>query len=349
MAQTMKAILFPGNRKVQIVDRPIPKVGAGEVLIKSRASAICRSDMGLYSGEYSVVGDGEASKGTVVPGHESCGEIVEVGPGVKNLKPGDRVAVHLAFGCGTCKYCLKGFTMLCATWKCLGFDADGGNADYVLIPATNALLLPDEISFAAGSIMTDMIGSQYYLQAKLNIVQNTRVAVIGLGPMGAAATLVASQLGAEVIAIDIMEDRLKFSKTIGAKHSLNSLEADINEVILGITNGEGVDIAIDCSGSPLGQNLALDIAGKFGTVAFVGESSRTEINPSDQVIRKILTIVGGWYFPLAAWGEIVDFVVSQKIDPEVLISHRFTLNQAEEAFAMFDRRETEKAVFIWND
>ena len=349
MAETMKAILFPGDRKVQIVDRPIPTVGVGEVLIKSRASAICRSDMGLYSGEYSVVGDGKAGKGSVVPGHESCGEIVEVGPGVKNLKPGDRVAVHLAFGCGTCKHCVRGFTMLCARWKCLGFDVDGGNADYVLAPATNALLLPDEISFAAGSIMTDMIGSQYFLQAKLKIAENTRVAVIGLGPMGAAATLIASQLGAEVIAIDIMEDRLKFSKTIGAKHALNSLDADINEVILRITNGEGVEVAIDCSGSPLGQNLALDIAGKFGTVAFVGESNRTEINPSNQVIRKLLTIVGGWYFPLEAWGGIVDFVVSRKIDVEALISHRFSLSQAEEAFAMFDKRETEKAVFIWNE
>ena len=95
MAQTMKAVLFPGDRNVLIVDRPIPKVGAGEVLIKSRASAICRSDMGLYSGEYSVVGDGISGKGTVVPGHESCGEIVEVGPGVENLKPGDRVPAAL--------------------------------------------------------------------------------------------------------------------------------------------------------------------------------------------------------------------------------------------------------------
>lgn len=349
MTETMKAILFPGDRKVQIVDRPIPRVGFGEVLIKSRASAICRSDMGLYSGEYAVIGGGKEGKGTIVPGHESCGEIVEVGLGVNIHKPGDRVAVHLAFGCGACKHCLRGFTMLCPTWKCLGFDVDGGNADYVLVPATNALLLPDEISFAAGSIMTDMIGSQYYLQTKLKIAENMQVAVIGLGPMGAAATLVASELGAEVIAVDIMEDRLKFSKTVGAKYALNSLDTDINEKILGITNGKGVEVAIDCSGSSLGQNLALDIAGKFGTVAFVGESNRTEINPSDQVIRKLLTIVGGWYFPLDAWGGIIDFVVSRKINVETLISHRFSLNQAEEAFAKFDKRETEKTVFIWNN
>jgi propanol-preferring alcohol dehydrogenase len=345
----MKAVLFPGERRVEIVDRPIPKVGFGEVLIKSRASAICRSDMGLYSGAYTVVGGSEAGQGRIIPGHESCGEIVEIGPDVKHLKVGDRVAVHLAFGCNECHYCLKGFTMLCPSWKCLGFDVDGGNADYVLVPARNALLLPEEISFAAGSIMTDMIGTQYFLQSKLQVSEATRVAVIGLGPMGAAATMVAHGLGAEVIAIDIMEERLKFSKEIGATHSLNSLDGEFAARIAEITKGEGVEVAIDCSGTPIGQNLALDIASKCGKVSFVGESSKTEINPSDQIIRKLLTVVGGWYFPINSWGEIVDFVVSQKLNVEGLISHRFSLSQAEEAFSKFDNRETEKAIFIWND
>jgi propanol-preferring alcohol dehydrogenase len=305
--------------------------------------------MGLYSGAYTVVGGDGAGKGSIIPGHESAGEIVQVGPGVDHLKIGDRVAVHLAFGCGHCSHCLSGFTMLCSSWKCLGFDVDGGNADYVALPAANALLLPDEISFAGGAVMTDMIGSQYYLQQKLHVAGNKRVAVIGLGPMGAAATLIASGLGAEVIAIDIIEERLKFSKTLGATHALDSRDANIKARILEITKGAGVEVAIDCSGSPIGQNLALDIAGKHGAVAFVGESSKTEINPSDQIIRKLLTVVGGWYFPLSAWSEICDFVVSRKLNVEGLISHRFTLDQAAEAFDKFDKRETEKAVFIWND
>lgn len=345
----MKAVLFPGNRQVQIVERPTPTIGYGEVLIKSRASAICRSDMGLYSGAYTVVGGDGAGKGQIIPGHESAGEIVQVGPGVEHLKIGDRVAVHLAFGCGHCSHCLSGFTMLCPTWRCLGFDVDGGNADYVALPAANALLLPDEISFAGGSVMTDMIGSQYFLQQKMHVGANKRVAVIGLGPMGAAATLIAHGLGAEVIAVDIMDERLAFAKTLGADHALNSKSADIKETILQLTKNAGVEIAIDCSGSPIGQNLALDIAGKHGAVAFVGESSKTEINPSDQIIRKLLTVVGGWYFPLGAWSEICEFVVSQGLNVEALISHRFTLDQAAEAFDKFDKRETEKAVFIWND
>jgi threonine dehydrogenase-like Zn-dependent dehydrogenase len=345
----MKAVLFPGDRAVQIVDREIPKVGPGQVLIKSRASAICRSDMGLYSGAYTVVGGDTAGKGLIVPGHESAGEIAEVGPGVSHLSQGDRVAVHLAFGCGHCSHCLTGYTMLCNTWKCLGFDVDGGNADYVLAPAMNALPLPDELSFAAGSVMTDMIGSQFALQQKLHLAGNKRVAVIGLGPMGAAATLVAHGLGAEVIAVDILDDRLMFAKKLGAHHTINSKIENAREKIADITKGDGVEVAIDCSGAPIGQNLALDIAGKHGAVAFVGESSKTEINPSDQIIRKLLTVVGGWYFPLGAWSEIVDFVLSKQINVEAMITHRFDLSQAEEAFAKFDRRETEKAVFIWND
>ncbi len=345
----MRAVLFPGDRAVQIVDREIPTVGQGQVLVKSRASAICRSDMGLYSGAYAVVGGAAAGKGLIVPGHESAGEIAEVGSGVTHLSPGDRVAIHLAFGCGHCSYCLTGYTMLCKTWKCLGFDVDGGNADYVLAPAINALPLPAELSFAAGSVMTDMIGSQYALQKKLHVAGDKRVAIIGLGPMGSAAALVAHGLGAEVIAIDILADRLEFAKTLGAHHVINSKDGDAREEIADLTHGEGVEVAIDCSGAPVGQNLALDIAGKLGSVAFVGESSKTEINPSDQIIRKLLTVVGGWYFPLGTWSEIVDFVLSKKINVEALITHRFDLSEAEVAFAKFDRRETEKAVFIWND
>lgn len=345
----MKAVLFPGDRAVQIIDREVPKVGPGQVLIKSRVSAICRSDMGLYSGAYTVVGGNSAGKGLIIPGHESAGEIVEVGAGVSHLSLGDRVAVHLAFGCGHCSHCLTGYTMLCKTWQCLGFDVDGGNADYVRLPAINALPLPDELSFAAGSVMTDMIGSQFSLQQKLHVAGEKRVAIIGLGPMGAAAALVAHGLGAEVIAIDILDDRLVFAKKLGAHHVINSKNENASETIAAITKGEGVEVAIDCSGSPIGQNLALDIAGKRGAVAFVGESNKTEINPSDQFIRKMLTVVGGWYFPLGSWSEIVDFVLSKKIDAEALITHRFDLSQAEEAFAKFDRRETEKAVFIWND
>ena len=139
----MKAVLFPGDKKVDVVDRPDPVPGFGEVLIRMRASALCRSDMSIYYGR-PVVG-GEATKtGLIVPGHEPAGEVAGVGPGATGVKLGDRVAVYLAIGCGRCQWCHSGFRMLCPEWKCLGFDVDGGDADYLVAPAVNCLKLPDD-------------------------------------------------------------------------------------------------------------------------------------------------------------------------------------------------------------
>src|SRR6266581_9555253 len=203
----MKGVLLLGNREVQVVDRPTPTPGMGEVLVRTRASAVCRSDMSLYYGTPIVGGDG-AGNGMVVPGHEPAGDVVEVGSGVMALQPGDRVAVHLAIGCGQCAYCLSGERMLCPSWRCLGFDIDGGDADFLVVPAVNCLKLPPGLSYEAGALTTDMIGTQYHAQRRLGISGAATVAIFGLGPMGAAGVLIGKALGARVIAVDVLQARL---------------------------------------------------------------------------------------------------------------------------------------------
>jgi propanol-preferring alcohol dehydrogenase len=270
-----------------------------------------------------------------------------VGQGVEGLSVGDRVAGYLPIGCGRCEHCQAGYLMLCNQWQCVGFDVDGGDADYHLLPARNALPLPDQVSYVAGALMTDMVGSQYHTQKVLGVRGGTTVAVFGLGPMGAAAVLVAKAFGATVIAVDILPERLELAHKLGADITVNSSEDDPVEAILVSTHGRGADVAVDCSGVPAAQNAALDAAAKRGAVAFVGESRKTEINPSDQIIRKLLTVTGGWYFPLYEWAEISRLVVDTAMPVEDLVTHRFLLEDAAKAFAMFDLRETEKAVFTW--
>jgi threonine dehydrogenase-like Zn-dependent dehydrogenase len=244
----MKAVLFPGNKQVDVVDRPDPAPRSGEALIKMRASALCRSDMSLYYGK-PVLASEAAKTGMIIPGHEPAGEIVDVGSGVDGIRLGDRVAVYLAIGCGHCRWCHSGYRMLCPEFKCLGFDVDGADADYLVAPAVNCLKLPDKLSFEAGAVMTDMIGTQYSAQKRLGVSGATTLAVFGIGPMGAAGVLIGKARGARVIAVDVLDDRLKMAKELGADEVVNSGNQDATARLHELTDGVGVDVAIDCSGN----------------------------------------------------------------------------------------------------
>jgi threonine dehydrogenase-like Zn-dependent dehydrogenase len=343
---SMRAVVLPGDKQVHVVEREIPSLGTHDVLVRTRASAICRSDMSLYYGN-PIVGGQRAGTGAVIPGHEPAGDVVQVGEDVKSIRVGDRVAIYLAIGCGHCGYCLRGYRMLCPDWQCVGFDVDGGDADYLVVPAINCLKLPAAVSYEAGSLLTDMVGTQYNVQKRLAVSGSDTVAIFGIGPMGGGGILVAKGRGARVIAVDVVPHRLELARELGADVVVDGRE-DVVARLRELTDGEGVDAAIDCSGNTAGQNAALDATRKFGRVGLVGESRETTINPSDQFIRKLLTVIGGWYFPLGEYPEIARFVVERELAVERLITHRFAIEDAPEAFRLFDARETEKAIFVWN-
>ena len=174
------------------------------------------------------------------------------------------------------------------------------------------------------------------------------VAIFGLGPMGAAGVLVAKARGARVIAVDVLAERLDLATRLGADVAINSGSEDVVGALRAVTHGAGVDVAIDCSGNPAAQNAALDATRRLGSVAFVGESRSTTINPSDQIIRKMLRIIGGWYFATWEYPAIASFIIDNALPVEALVTHRFPLDDAAEAFRMFNARETEKAVFVFD-
>lgn len=344
--RTMRAVLMPGEKRVEVVDRPVPVPGPRDVLVKTRASAICRSDMSIYYGT-PVLGGVRTGDDLRVPGHEAAGIVVAVGAEVTAVAPGDRVASYLAVGDSADPYGARGYLMLTPGWSCFGFDIDGGDADYFLLPEQNCLPLPDGLSFEAGAVATDMIGTQYFTQKRLGVRAGSAVAVIGLGPMGSAAIMIAKAHGATVIAVDVLQSRLDHALGLGADHAVNSAETDFAEAVFALTGGHGADFVVECSGNSGAQSKALDAAAKLGAVAFVGESQATTINPSEQMIHKQLTLIGGWYFPRPEWDGIIAFVLEHGLDIERLISHRFSLEQAADAFTAFDQRLTDKAVFVW--
>jgi L-iditol 2-dehydrogenase len=340
----MKAVFLPGDKRVEIRAVEVPTPGPGEVLVQVKASCICRSDLSLYYGDAVVGGD---AAGKCITGHEPAGIIVSAGAGVRRFKAGDRVAVYLAVGCGVCSACRMGNFFLCQDWRCLGFTADGGNAEYLVVPERNCLAIPDSISYVAAAISTDAFGTLFSACKKLRLSGASALGVWGLGPMGTSGVLAAKAMGARVVAFDPIAGRREFAKQLGADLTLDPGAPDAKEKLAAFAGPLGLDAGIDCSGHPAGQNMALDSVRRLGSVAFIGESRETTIRPSDQLIRKQLTLTGSWYFNIAEYEEIIDVLVGKKIDLERLATHRFSIDEAETAFRLFDERKTEKAVFVF--
>ena len=339
----MKSVYLPGNKEVVVRDVDPPRPGHAEVRIAVKASCICRSDMSLYYGNAVL---GGVVPGRFICGHEPAGFVEELGQGVTTLRVGDRVAVHLALGCGTCPACRRGIFHLCPTWKCIGFTADGGNADYLVVPERNCLRIPDSLSFVAAAISTDAFGTLYSACKKLELSGASTLGIWGMGPMGASGILAAKALGARVVALDPIAERREFALKLGADLALDPTAPGVMDAIKEFSHGDGLSAAIDCSGNPAAQNMALDAVRPFGKVAFVGESKETTIRPSEQLIRKQISLIGSWYFGIAEYAEIAELLVSKKIDLTQLATHTFSLDEAPEAFVLFDQRKTEKAVFV---
>jgi threonine dehydrogenase-like Zn-dependent dehydrogenase len=339
----MQAVFLPGNKQVEVRRVALPSPGPNEVLVQIKASCICRSDLSLYYGNAVV---GGAAAGQCITGHEPAGVIVQTGEAVEEFAVGDRVAVHLAVGCGVCTHCRTGHFYLCAKWKCLGFTRDGGNAEFLKVPARNLLRIPDNMSYIAAAISTDAFGTLFSACRKLGVNGSSSIGIWGMGPMGSSGVLAAKALGGRVVALDPLAERRAFAKSLGADLVLDPTDATAAEQIREFSGGEGLSGALDCSGNMIAQNMALDSTAPMGKVAFVGEARETTIRPSDQLIRKQLTLFGSWYFGIAEYADILDAIETHKIDLERLATHTFRLDQAETAFRLFDERKTEKAVFV---
>ena len=339
----MLAVKIPSKETINIVEEEIPVPNKGEVLIEMKASALCRSDLHRYHGN--KIFDNEDIN--ITPGHEPCGVVAKLGDDVTKVKVGDRVAIYLGLGCGVCPYCLSGNIMLCKQFRCIGFAVNGAHADYMTIPEENCLKMPDEMSFITGALATDVGGTLYTACKRLGVSGDKTVAVFGCGPMGSGGILMAKGFGARVIAIDVDKKRLDTAIELGADVVINPEEKDVVQTIRDLTHGDGADIAIVCAGGSIPINNALDSIRPLGTVGLIAETNNATIDPSNQFLRKIVDLKGCWYFNRADWEEISNFIIDHDIQLEKIASHTFPISEAVEAFPLFDSREAQKVVFIW--
>ena len=326
---------LPGNSTVIFDKFDIPKPGYGQVLLKTKCSTICGSDIRAIYREH--LGKGPEGYQNVIAGHEPCGQIVEEGPGLKRFKKGDRVIVYHISGCGVCHECRQGFMISCTSDKraAYGWQRDGGMAEYILCDEKDLVMLPDELTYADGAQVACGFGTVYEAIEKVGVSGNDAVLVVGLGPVGLAALMLAKAMGATMlIGIEMEPARIELAKKLGLLDYGFTPSDDAVEQIKALTGGHGVERAFDCSASNPGRATAIRATRKWGKIAFVGEGGSVSFNPSPDMLHDQKTIYGSWVTSIWKMEDLVEHLVRWNLHPEDLITHRFPLEKADEAYAL---------------
>ena len=336
MPQTMKAAFLPGNSSVDMREVPVPQPGHGEVLVQVKASTICGSDIRCIYHEH--LGKGPEGYQGVIAGHEPAGLIVQTGPGCRRFKNGDRVIVYHISGCGVCNDCRRGYMISCTSpqyRRAYGWQRDGGMAEYLLAEEKDLILLPDSLTFLDGAQVACGFGTVYEALEKMGISGNDAVLITGLGPVGLAAGALCRKLGAErIIGIDISPERRELALRLGLCDSVLAAGTNNLDEVRGLTGGMGVERALDCSANAEARALAIRATRKWGKVAMVGEGGTVSFNPSPDIIHDQKTIYGSWVTSTWRMEELVERLVRWKLHPEDIVTHRFALEQASEAYGL---------------
>jgi threonine dehydrogenase-like Zn-dependent dehydrogenase len=215
------------------------------------------------------------------------------------------------------------------------------------VPAATLLPLPDELSFEVGAAISCGTGTAWTALVRMGLSGRQTIAVFGQGPVGLSGTQLAKAMGAKVIALDVNEERLNLAKELGADVTINSKETDPIKAIHELTHGEGADLALDCSGNADARAAAVRSTRTWGTIGMVGEGGKLILDVSPDLIRRQLTIIASWCFSTAGQAECARFVVDRKIPAERIFTHHYRLEQAEEAYKLFDKQSTGKGVFLF--
>jgi threonine dehydrogenase-like Zn-dependent dehydrogenase len=343
----MRGVVLLGDRQVEIREFPDPVPGINEVVVRMKASGLCGSELhALYQSP--TERRRQSNAWGFIGGHEPAGVVEKIGSGVGGLQPGDRVAVYHIQGCGYCKYCRSGWMLHCPNAKrSYGWDIDGGHGDFILVKKENCVKLPDTLSFADGACCACGTGTAFQALRRIGVSGRDRFVALGLGPVGLSGVLLARAMGAEVIGVDMVPERLELARKMGASTVLDASKDDVVGIVREMTGGEGAEAAADFSGNPQARNWALDCVRIWGRVALVGEGNLTTVNPSPQMLHKQLTVAGSWVFGLWELKELVDFLAWHNLHPDAMVTHRFPLERIADALSLFDQGKTGKVIIEW--
>ncbi len=336
----MKGIVFTGHRTLDLRDFPDPSPGPGEVVIRVKASGMCGSDLHQYRSA-----DPPASIG----GHEPCGVVAAVGGGVSQrvADVGDRVTVHHYAGCAVCDQCRAGWFQLCREGAVrYGADADGSHAEYMLVPAMTVVPIPESMSFETGAAIGCGTGTAWGALRRLGDLGGADLLVSGQGPVGLSATMIASALGARVIAVDMDSRRLELATTFGAVEVVNAGLDPVADVVRDLTGGLGASHALETSGSPQACAATLSALATWGRACFVGLGGRAfEVNVTS-LLRTQATLMTSWTLSMPDLVRCVDFAARHDLPVDRLFTDRWALEDAAAAYEVFDRQNRGKGVFV---
>ena len=341
----MKALVYRGPGLKSLEEVPNPKIVApSDAIVKILKTTICGSDLHILKGDVPSVLHG------IVLGHEGVGVIEEVGSAVTAFKKGDHVVISCISACGKCDFCRRGMYSHCSNggWL-LGNTLNGTQAEYVRIPLADTSLhpIPPGMDEEALVMLSDILPTGFECGVLNGKVQpGSTVAIVGAGPVGLAALLTAQFYSpAEIIMIDLDDNRLEVAKSFGATRTINSGKGQAAEQVMVLTGGRGVDVAIEAVGIPATFTLCEEIVGAGGTIANVGVHGAKVDLHLERLWAHNITITTRLVDTVTT-PMLIKTVQSNKLDPKQLITHRFKLDDILSAYETFSNAANTKALKV---
>lgn len=329
----MKGVVPVGNRRVEVREFEIPEPKEGEVVIDVKCAGICGSDLNTFRMTWEQIGERQ----NLIVGHEAGGIVYKVGPGVKNVKVGQRVCLYHYMGCGKCKYCLEGIYGWCEHKRAYGWHVHGAMSEFLVTEEKNCCPLPEELTFEDAAFMSCSSGTAYSALKKLDrLVTDGYLVVMGLGPIGTVASLMAGAKGWKTIGIDVNNSRVEFAKKQGINAFCPEKGIPLVEQLKARMNNKQPARIFDTTGHPEGLADCFEIAGNGSWVLTIGKGPRTyrmsERIDMGQLVLKQIVFMTSWVFTLPECYEMIDFMLENKLSFTKLVTGRFEFKDAQQAF-----------------
>ncbi|MCB8883754.1 zinc-binding dehydrogenase [Acidisoma cellulosilytica] len=345
----MLAAFLPGDDKVDLREIDVPEPGIGQVRLRMKASGLCGSDIHYIYHKH--IGEGGAKYQGVVAGHEPSGQVETLGPGCRHFKPGDRVSVYHISGCGFCRSCRKGYQISCTDplRAAYGWQRDGGHAEYLIADEKDLVKLPDSLTYEDGCFISCGVGTAYEGILRGEVSGSDSVMVVGLGPVGLAALMLAQGRGAKMtIGVDTQVERVEVAQRLGLITHGFVAGPDTLGAVQEVTRG-GANVTLDCSGNARGRLLALQATHIWGRCVYIGETGEVTFKVSDDLMHKQRRIIGSWVTSLHNMDQCAEDLADWKRYPRDIITDRFSLAQAAEAYALTASGRAGKVIIRMED